>query len=89
MKDFVEGTDDDDAKCGSCGVPWIQHIGIMGLCQEFVKLRKERDEARRELCNALVHQQHDPKEYAKGRGWDCYDEEADHNNESFKKGRMK
>lgn len=29
------------------------------------------------------------KELAEDQGWDCFKEEADHNNESFKKGRMK
>jgi len=54
MSDIFVGDNDHgdvlpEPKCESCGVPWVQHIGIMGLCAEFAKLRKERDEA-----NSLV-----------------------------------
>ena len=30
-------------KCGSCGVAWVDHIGIMGVCAEVAQLRAERD----------------------------------------------
>ena len=47
-------TDTDSASfqshCHSCGVPWASHIGIAGTCAENAQLRKERDEARREVC---------------------------------------
>lgn len=50
--DMVVGDNDHgDAipKCGSCGVAWVDHIGIMGVCAEVAQLRAERDEARREV----------------------------------------
>ena len=34
-----------EPSCKSCGVPWVDHMGIMGICAENAKLRKERDEA--------------------------------------------
>ena len=40
------------------------------------QLRKERDEARREVCECKVHQQHDPMQFAQDRGWDCFKEET-------------
>ena len=30
-------------KCTSCGVPWADHMGIIGTCTENIKLRKEND----------------------------------------------
>lgn len=81
--DMVVGDNDHgDAipRCGSCGVAWVDHIGIMGVCAENTKLREERDEARREIC------EYQPRYYGKNsvtieaenaaerRGWDCYDE---------------
>jgi len=44
--DMVVGDNDHgDAvpKCGSCGVAWVDHLGIMGVCAENAKLREERD----------------------------------------------
>jgi hypothetical protein len=35
------------------------------------KLRAERDEARREVCELSVKSEYQ-KNYAVGRGWDCY-----------------
>ena len=35
---------------------------------EIERLRKERDEARREICNATAH----PDMEAHERGWDCF-----------------
>lgn len=28
-------------RCTSCGVPWVDHMGIIGTCAENIKLRKE------------------------------------------------
>ena len=41
----VGDNDHGDAipKCGSCGVAWVDHIGIMGVCAEVAQLRAERD----------------------------------------------
>jgi hypothetical protein len=100
--------------CASCGVPWADHMGIMGVClwnralkedlkdlrEELVqhkmwltaadinwqtirterdKLREERDEARREVCNlsaiySTYYHVDDQAECAEDRGWDCYKE---------------
>ena len=35
--------------CKTCGVLWVDHMGIEGTCAENAKLRQERDEARRVL----------------------------------------
>ena len=60
---------------------------VVGLCQaadEIERLRKERDEARRELCIALgddhvaftaLPGEHNHYNAAKMRGWDCFKEE--------------
>lgn len=39
------------------------------------QLRKERDEARREICEGCVQQRHPPMQHAIDRGWDCYKKE--------------
>jgi len=39
---------------------------------EIERLRKERDEARREVCNLSIHP---PRDYALERGWFCFKEE--------------
>ena len=66
MTDPRDITDDADfpaPKCGVCGIPWVSHMGIMGVClwnkalkedlkesqEENAQLRKERDAARREV----------------------------------------
>lgn len=43
---------------------------------EIERLRAERDEARREVCELLYNRQGGwPKEHANERGWDCFKEE--------------
>ena len=42
------------------------------LIEQIVQLTKERDEARREVCNLSIHL---PRDYACERGWDCFNEE--------------
>lgn len=42
------------------------------LRAEIERLRKERDEARREVCNATAH----PDMEAHERGWDCFKEDG-------------
>ena len=42
---------------------------------EIVRLRKERDEARREVCESEQYCD-GTREEAKSRGWDCYKEET-------------
>ena len=84
--DKVSGLEDTDSAafqshCHSCGVPWASHMGIAGTCAEIAKLRRERDEARREVCemNAIESSNESvdflsltPQDIADERGWDCY-----------------
>ena len=58
-KDITDDPNFPAPKCGVCGVPWADHMGIMGVClwnkalkedlkdlrEENAKLLKERDEA--------------------------------------------
>lgn len=75
-------------KCGSCGVAWVDHMGIMGVCAENAKLRKERDEARRLACVSMASGGWErffktaPLSYeaiseAQSRGWDCFEEKEE------------
>ena len=62
-KDLTDDPDFPEPKCGVCGIPWVSHMGIMGVClcnkalkedlkesqEENAQLRKERDAARREV----------------------------------------
>ena len=80
----LEDTDSSasfQSHCHSCGVPWVLHIGIAGTCAENAKLRRERDEARREVCemNAIESSNESvdflsltPQDIADERGWNCY-----------------
>jgi hypothetical protein len=56
---------------------------IATLCKEIDcltaqvdTLRKERDEARREVCNLMYQKGFPTGDYAKGRGWDCFKEDG-------------
>lgn len=80
----LEDTDSSasfQSHCHSCGVPWASHMGIAGTCAENAKLRRERDEARREVCemNAIESSNESvdflsltPQDIADERGWNCY-----------------
>ena len=93
--DFVGVVGDNDhgdgipePKCEVCGVPWADHMGIMGVClwnkalmEDLVNLRKdnaqlykERDEARRWVCQTGVKSKEEAETVAIRRGWDCYKE---------------
>ena len=50
---------------------------IESLRIELDEMRKERDEARRMVCewHSGLRVQH-PQDYAKRRGWDCYKEDG-------------
>ena len=37
--------------CKTCGVLWVDHMGIQGTCAENSQLRKERDELRQQVEN--------------------------------------
>lgn len=43
---------------------------------EIERLRAERDEARRMVCELDADTMEDQIEYAKQRGWDCFKEKA-------------
>lgn len=55
--------------------------GVMKLKNKCDRLRKERDEARRDACEQFAkiynpEQRHDiTRAYAKKRNWDCYEKE--------------
>jgi hypothetical protein len=73
---------------------------IVDAADEIKQLRKERDEARILACKGLaLEARHTmdkigpniwkktaltPQEMAEERGWDCFKEEADYNNEYFR-----
>lgn len=84
-EEFLTDTDSAAAQshCYSCGVPWASHMGIAGTCAENAQLRKERDEARREICrvNSIESSNESvdflsiaPQDIANERGWDCFKE---------------
>ena len=82
QQDDIE--DDVDApKCKACGVPWTRHQGIIAICQQYLetvetleRVTRERDKARREVCEHRVQQQHSPQQHAIDRGWDCFKDET-------------
>ena len=46
LNEMVVGDNDHgdalpEPKCGSCGVPWIDHMGIMGTCADNAALRED------------------------------------------------
>jgi len=61
--------------CKTCGVLWVDHMGIQGTCAENAKLRKERDAARREVCRLMsMFNAENSVEIAASRSWDCFKE---------------
>ena len=72
--DINEMVGDAVAKCESCGVPWAEHMGIMGVCASNAQLRKERDAARREVLESMHPDLRNG--YANAREWDCIKEET-------------
>ena len=49
---------------------------IRSLNNQLVDALRERDEARREVCNLMYQKGFPTGDYAKGRGWDCYKDNA-------------
>ena len=47
---------------------------LFGDPEQLHTLKRERDEARREVCEITMPCAGSQKGYAKGRGWDCYKE---------------
>lgn len=82
QQDDIED-DVDSPKCKACGVPWTRHQGIIAICQQYLetvetleRVTKERDEARREVCESAQYCVDRSKEEAERRGWDCF--KSDH-----------
>lgn len=42
------------------------------MLREIQRLRTERDEARREVCNLMYQKGFPTADYARERGWDCF-----------------
>ena len=65
-------------------------VDIANAADEIERLRKERDEARREVCyltaelDMINHTSVTAESIALEYEWDCFKEEADHNNNYFK-----
>ncbi len=63
---------------------------VREAADEIERLRKERNEARREVCyltaelDMINHTSVTAKSIALEYEWDCFKEEADHNNNYFK-----
>jgi hypothetical protein len=48
------------------------------MADEIERLREERDEARREVCEISAEfADMYPKDFAMNRGWDCFKEDTD------------
>jgi C4-dicarboxylate-specific signal transduction histidine kinase len=48
--------------------------GLLAAAEEIERLRAERDEARREVCQKHDHGYFFHEDYAEIRGWDCFKE---------------
>jgi hypothetical protein len=61
----------------AASVPMPDYEAIEDGIEEIKRLRGERDEARRMVCewHGGLRVQH-PQDYAKRRGWDCYKEDG-------------
>lgn len=74
-----DSTENQSMNCISCGIPWVDHMGIIGTCAENAQLKKERDEARYMYCHLVENSRPhgiSSKNVAKGLGWDCYKEDT-------------
>lgn len=76
-------------------VTWLRSIlnvdrSVELRCREAAdlieQLREERDEARRMYCVMLDQTDGlECQDWAQRKGWDCFNDEADHNNQLFRK----
>ena len=65
LNEMVVGDNDHgdaipEPKCGVCGIPWVSHMGIMGVClcnralkEDLKELRHECDEANKRIRRLL------------------------------------
>ena len=60
-------------------IAWLN--GAFEAADEIERLRKERDEARRKICEmeaeCIVYPPCSPQQYAVRMGWDCFKENSD------------
>jgi hypothetical protein len=69
---------------------WERRMDTTELKEKIKRLTEERDEARREVCRLMsMFNAENSVETAASRSWDCFSQEADANNNEFKKGTMK
>ena len=67
----INGQDHESHVRDMTRIAWLN--GAFGAADEIERLRKERDEARREVCN--MKDFHGlPRDYALERGWNCFEE---------------
>lgn len=72
----INGQDHESHVRDMTRIAWLN--GAFGAAEEIGRLRAERDEARREVCELLYNRQGGwPKEHANERGWDCFKENTD------------
>ena len=55
---------------------WDRRTEMTDMKEQIKRLREERDEARREVCESAQYCVDRSKEEAERRGWDCYKEET-------------
>ena len=74
----MQGFIDNDFDGGLMPASVVSSKFSRKLEMEINQLRKERDEARRMVCewHGGLRVQH-PQQYAEGRGWDCFKQEDD------------
>ena len=53
----------------------VDRLILDRLTHHLRELRRERDSARREVCELKMPCAGSQKGYAKGRGWDCFKED--------------
>jgi len=54
------------------------------LCDACKSFKRERDEARREVCAHEADTAEDQRQYAEQRGWDCFPQSEEHTTISYK-----
>ena len=67
---------------------WDRRTEMTDMNEQIKRLRKERDEARRWICQAGDMSLKFAKQLALLRGWDCFNDEADANNKAFREGTL-
>jgi len=68
MTDLIKQIEELNLRCDSST--------LLPVIERVEQLIKERDEARREICERREYQWHNPRLTAVCRGWDCYKEKT-------------